>query len=107
MPQEIPESDWKILRGLKEVALERFCQRVLGEIANVSANQDEGFHKRYLAVFNLIDQRNTELGLAFDNLRRSSGLSQLAKMRALGLVTPEEFSRFSSESQEIVEKYSF
>jgi hypothetical protein len=29
---DFPESDWKVFRELREVALDRFCRRVLEEI---------------------------------------------------------------------------
>jgi hypothetical protein len=29
---DIKESDWKVFRKLRELALERFCQRVLEEV---------------------------------------------------------------------------
>jgi hypothetical protein len=51
MPLEITESDWKIFRRLHAVALERFCQRVIGEINRASANCTENYHERYLEVF--------------------------------------------------------
>ena len=33
MEHEFPESDWKTFRELRQVALERFCKRVLDEVA--------------------------------------------------------------------------
>ncbi len=103
MPRDIPEADWKICRRLKEIALERFCERILSEIGSVSANEELGYHKRYLAVWDLIQRQNDELGIAFDNLRRSSALRQLAKMKSLGLLTAEEFSQFSEQTRAAVD----
>ena len=39
MLSEPPERDWKILRNLKQVALERYCERILQE---VKAHIDQG-----------------------------------------------------------------
>ena len=36
MRREIKEFDWKILRRLHSLALERFCERVIAEIERVT-----------------------------------------------------------------------
>jgi hypothetical protein len=103
MSDQIRESDWKILRGLKQVALERFCERTLGEIAAVAIATSRGAHERYLEVFKLIDRRDEEIAVAFNDLRRSNAILKLAAMRSRGLVTDEEFGRFSEETRDVVE----
>jgi len=93
------ESDWRLFRQLRELALERFCERVLAEIGNVSPDPGQSHHERYLAVFRLIRERDKELSIAFDNPRRSTALQQLALIRSRELITDEEFSRFGRETQ--------
>jgi hypothetical protein len=104
MRDQIRESDWKILRDLKQLALERLCERILGEIAAVAIATSRGAHERYLDVFELIGRRNREIANAFDDLRRSNAIIKLATMRSYGLLTDEEFQRFSDETREIVER---
>ena len=59
MGLEIKESDWKILRRLHKVALERSCERVLTEVRLAAAeNTDEDYHQRYLKVFGLLRDRD-------------------------------------------------
>src|SRR5215217_7055944 len=99
MPREISERDWKLLRELKPIALERFCDRVLAELAGVAGARDKGSHERYLAAFDLIRRRDRDLADTFDGLRRSTALLQLAAMRSRGLVTDEEFARFGAETR--------
>ena len=36
--RDIKESDWKVFKRLRELALERFCERILGEIAGISSD---------------------------------------------------------------------
>jgi hypothetical protein len=103
MLRAIRESDWKLFRELRSVALERFCERVLDETVRVASEADKTSHERYLAVYALIDQRNEELASAFDNPRRSTALVQLAHLQGHELLTEEEFSRFSSETREIIQ----
>src|SRR5207244_1993173 len=68
MSRAIPESDWRVLRQLVPVALERFCQRVLSEISRFAADTNRTSHERYLAVFKLMEMRDRELANAFNNL---------------------------------------
>jgi hypothetical protein len=98
----LPEPDWRLFRQLREVALERFCERVLRELREMTANTPESSHQRYLEVFKLIDRRDGELGRAFDNPRRSSALLQLAFIRSHGLLTDAELARFSPETQQSI-----
>ena len=102
MMSDIRESDWKLLRGLKDVALGRFCQRVLDEIAQVSADRGKTPHERYLAVYELVRRRDRELADTFNGLRRSTGLVQLARMVAQGLLAEEEKDRFGAETMDRV-----
>lgn len=103
MLQAIKESDWKIFRQLRSIALERFCQRVLNEIVSAAADAGKSGHERYLDVFRLIKRRDKELAHAFDDLRRSTALAQIAIIQSHGLFTEEEFSRFSPETRNVVE----
>lgn len=102
MPRAIKESDWKLFRQLHPIALERFCQRVLGEIVHAAADTGKSAHQRYLDVFRLIERRDKELAHAFDDLRRSTALTQIAIIQSHGLLTEEEFSRFSPETRNVV-----
>ncbi len=102
MQREISEADWKLLRRLEPIALERFCQRVLSEIIRLASNDAKGSHARYLEMYELIQNRDEELGAAFNEMKRSAAFLRLTNMRSLGLVTDEEFAEFSSETQAAV-----
>ena len=100
--RDIPESDWRIFRKLRDVALERFCERVLAELREMTTAAPSSHHQRYLEVFKLIDKRDDELARAFNNPRRSAALLQLGLIRAYGLVTDAEMAEFSPETQAAV-----
>lgn len=97
--REISEADWKLFRQLRQLALERFCERVLAEAMRLAGAEGESNHQRYLAVFQLLQRRDRELADAFNNPRRSTAFLQLARLRAEGLIMDEEFGRFSSETR--------
>ena len=103
MQRQISEPDWKLFRRLREVALQRFCERVLSEIGHLASHTEPTAHERYLAVYKLVQRRNKELAQAFDDLRRSTAWPCLALMRSRGLLTDEEFAGFSSETQAAVQ----
>jgi hypothetical protein len=101
--RQIKESDWKLLRQLAPVALERFCQDVLEKLERIAANDSKTYHQRYLAIYDLVRRRDRELAKAFNDLRRSTAFFQLANIYSQHLLGDEEFSRFSSETRSIVE----
>lgn len=102
MSADIRESDWKIFRELREVALDRFCQKVLSDMVQAASDGSRGHHERYLAVYELIRERDKELAGVFDSPRRSVAMMQLAAIRARKLLTDEEFARFSPETRTTV-----
>jgi hypothetical protein len=102
MSQRINEADWKLIRQLHPIALERFCQRVLFEIERLVSDTDRSAHERYSAVFKLIERRDRELADAFDDLRRSTALRQLICIQAHELLTEEELSGLSPETREAI-----
>ena len=96
------ESDWKLFRELQRTALQRFCERVLGELSEIAVDSTRTPHERYLAVVELVRQRDSALADAFDNPRRSTAPLQLRTIYSKGLLTEEEFARFSSETRDAI-----
>jgi hypothetical protein len=103
--REIKESDWKLLRELHDVALERFCQRVLGEVQRRSAASKKSYHERYLEICRLLKRRDRELADSFNGLRRSTAVQQLTVIHSQGLLSEEEFARFSPETRSAVDSF--
>ena len=102
MGHRVSETDWKRFRRLEPVALDRFCQGALAEVARLTTDAPGGSHDRFLEVFRLIRERDRELAAAFDGTSRAAALMQLARMRSLGVVTDEEFAGFSAAAREAV-----
>jgi len=97
--REIKEPDWKVLRRVHPLALERFCERVLAEIDRVSRDGATSRHARYLQIFRIPQQRDREMSRLFDNPRCSHALTMLAQIRSQGLLTQDEFSSLSPETR--------
>jgi hypothetical protein len=94
---DITEPDWKLLRELKSIALERLCSRILQQVAPRCNPNGETSPQRFLKALSLIENGNDEIARAFDDLRRSNALERLRIMISLKLITDEELLRFSQE----------
>jgi hypothetical protein len=103
MTRQIKESDWKLFRRLHPVALERFCRSVIEELNQLSANCTGDYHKRYLELYELIREREKEIAVSFNDLRRSTAIIMIATIKGRQLLTDEEFMQFSPETREAVE----
>ena len=102
MRDDVDESDWKWFRQVRGVALQRFCDSVLEETGAIMADTARSSHERFIAVYNLIQERNGELADGFDSPKRSAMLVQLAFLRGHKLLTDDEFFLFRRETCETV-----
>jgi hypothetical protein len=102
--KDIKEADWKRLRDLKPIALDRFCTRVLADIERTSTDSNSSSHQRYLAIYDLIQKRDKELGRIFDGLSRSSAVGKLLLMHRAGLLNEDEVATFSEDIRDVVAK---
>lgn len=102
-PPDSPERDWKVFRELREVALERLCERALRDATAVIEASSKTHHERFLELYTLVGERNRDIARGFDGARRSAMLIQLAFMHRLGLLEADELDRFSSSTRERIE----
>ena len=102
MSQDIPESDWKILRKLHKIALERFCRNVFDKVEQLDTLEPNDLHKRYLALYKLIEDEDREMSIAFDRLSRSNALIHILALYRRNLITEDELAEFTSETQDKV-----
>jgi len=102
-PHDFPESDWKIFRELRPLALERFCMRVLEKIEPMIRDGSISQHERYLKVFRFLRDRDDEIAHAFNDPRRSRMIGQLAAIHKYGLLTSDELGRFTARTRETIE----
>ena len=103
MARAINESDWWLFRKLEPIALDRFCERVLSEINQISSDSNKTSHQRYVAIFKLLERRDRELADAFNDLRRSTAWRQLALIQSHGLLTEKEMADFTAEAHGVIE----
>ena len=102
----IPERDWKVFRELRQVALERLCERILAEAKAEIDRPGKTAHEKYLSVFKLVDRRNDDVARAFDDFRRSTAWLQIGTIHSMGLLTEDELKRFSPETLQAIAIFS-
>lgn len=96
----LPERDWKLLRQLAPVALERFCDHVFMEAMAIANASGKTNHERYLELYRVIKEQDGDLASAFNDHRRSTALWKLARIYSLGLLTEDELGAFTEETRE-------
>jgi hypothetical protein len=74
------------------------------DVEHISSDSAKTFHQKYFDIYRVLHRRDKEIGQTFNNLRRSTALVQLASMKGRGLVTQDEFLRFSQETQDAVKR---
>ena len=103
MSSDLPESDWRRFKEVHAKALERYCCRILEEVAAASRGGEGTAHERYLKIFELINEGNEQMANAFDDFRRSTAVMRLGIMRRMKLLTDEELGQFSEQTRIRVE----
>lgn len=100
----IEEQDWKKLRKLEKVVLNRLCERILGKVRK-QIDKDQNPHDSYLALFKLIQKQDKIIARTFNGLRRSNAVEKIINMAQEGLLTEEEFAQFSSTTKAQVQMF--
>jgi hypothetical protein len=88
MGLKIPERDWKRWRALREIALERYCVKILDAVAKFKSGKETA-HDRYLKLWKFLHKHDRIIGIVFNNPRRSTAY---IRMHALteGIITRDE-----------------
>ena len=60
-------------------------------------------HQRYLGIFKIIEQRDRDMAIIFNDPKRSNALTMLARIRSEGLLTEDEFSSLSPETRSAIQ----
>lgn len=94
MSRDFPEGDWKIFKKVKDVALERYCERVLAEITRAGGDAGKTAYERYIDIYKLMLERDETLAASFDGFSRSKALMQLHAWKANDLITEQEWRFF-------------
>jgi hypothetical protein len=103
MSVTIPEADWRVFRSLHPIWVDRFCKRLNDELLRTLSDDSRDAHEKYLAAYKLMQKRDKEIANAFDDFRRSTAFVQIAIIRKLGVITDDEFGRFSESLRALLQ----
>jgi hypothetical protein len=96
---KISESDWNVYKRIRDLAQDRYSQRVLDEAGRIRQDESLSVQDRHAELSRMVRERDKEMFRVFDSLRRSSAVLCLMMMRSHDLVTDEEMQSFSPEVQ--------
>lgn len=99
MPRSVEEADWQVFKKIKELAIERFCERAIDEYREIINDTDDHAHNRFLLLGRIVQNRDEQMGLLFDGHSRSKMTLQLYGMRMEGLVDDELLAQLSEDLQ--------
>ena len=77
----IPESDWKKLRKIKDSLLNEACENIFTKVEKLIHNRSGNEHAIYLKLWKLIDVENNKIASMFDDLKRSNAFVKIANIK--------------------------
>jgi len=87
---------------MKPRVLSNACAQILSAVEAVVQKRDEGNHKAYLALWNLLKKEDASIAFMFDDFRRSTAFFKLAAWQRHGLVAESDLALFTEETQNII-----
>ena len=99
---KFPESDWKLLRRIKDKALAKACEQANRGVERIVGKRTGREHEAYLELWKFIKKRDREIANTFDNMSRSNAIYSLINMVAYGYISKEELAKFTEETREKV-----
>jgi hypothetical protein len=105
MINSIKESDWKYLKKLKPILLERACAKINKEAElKLKNKQNQEQYQVFMALYKHYHKKDKLIADCFDDYRRSTAIYKILHLLYNKIITDDEFEGFSSETKEIVEK---
>ena len=96
----IPESDWKYLRTLKDELLDTLCKRINDEASQLINDPHFSQHEKFLHLFRHVMEKNRIIANCFDDWRRSNIHLKLLSLREQQLLTQEQIWQLSEETRQ-------
>lgn len=102
MNDRIKESDWKVFKKIRPIALQRYCDKVMKNVDEIINNKQRDSHDRYLSMYEIVQDGDEKLSSMFDSFSRSKATNQLVMFYDTGIISDEELAQFSDETREYV-----
>lgn len=92
---DIPEADWKHIRALQPLLINRLCARINARVGRIINDPALTHHERFLTMFTAIREENQKVAWAFDDWRRSTIRMRIIEIHRQGLFEPGEIAGLS------------
>lgn len=100
MNRSIPEHDWKYMKKLKPELLDVLCARINSQSQQILADTGIGDYKKFLNLFDHINESNSIVAECFDDWRRSTLFFRLLALLHHDLLTHEHILNLSEDIQQ-------
>ena len=98
--REIPESDWKYLRTIKDDMLDTLCKRINDGASLIYSNKKLSEYEKFRNLLEHIHEGQGRVANCFDDWRRSTVIMKLLALHEERLLTKEHLSHFSTETRQ-------
>jgi hypothetical protein len=98
---EIPEQEWRKIRDMKDIVLDRACKEILDALrARLTIPSiGQSHHEQYLKIYEWVDDQDEKIGNGFDGLRRSTAYVLVSHWVVNRWLTLHEFNRLSEDTR--------
>src|SRR5215831_19072166 len=98
--QEIPDSDWKYLRTIKDTMLETLCRRLNDAALLICTDTKLTECEKYQGLREHVYSESERVARCFDDWRRSNIIMKLLALHQERLLTEEHISHLSTETRQ-------
>ncbi|NIM10551.1 MAG: hypothetical protein GTO45_01025 [Candidatus Aminicenantes bacterium] len=103
MIDEIKESDWKYLKKLKPMLLERACASINKEAESILKNEENRDQLQvYRALYRHYQLQDDMIAECFDDYRRSKAKLRILSLYRFGIMSDAELEGFSDDTKDFV-----
>ena len=99
MASPTPERDWKYMKKVKEELLAALCKQINGQAMDILKSEANSEHKRYVRLYQHVQDSDDIVANCFDDWRRSTLLMKLVALQQHGLLTSDHMQYLSEETQ--------
>ena len=100
---QIPERDWKYMRGIQSDLLEALADRTNDRSREILSGQAGSSLERYRELYRHILESDDVIANCFDDWRRSNLIIKLLFLRRHGLLPDEHLKQLSKNTQNQIE----
>jgi len=92
----------EVITGNERREIKQVCGEILQKVSQEMEFEENEEYKAYLKLWKVLNREDKKVSDLFDDLKRSNAIFKLLSWRQNGLITEQEFNRFSEETRSII-----